>query len=121
MDYLVALLLSVVAVELLLRIPLPATARNLMAASRNSLRVIQSKRIPDEKKQRFLLAYSGRSFLHTFLLAVEMGAILLAVGGGFWLLASLLKRDMDLLYRPVFLIAMTVFSIMYALVRKRLA
>ncbi len=121
MSFIVALLLSVLAVEILFRIPLLTTARNVMAASRNSLRVIQSKRIPDEKKQKYILAYSGRSFVNTFLLAVELGVILLAVGGVFWVFAKLLKLDMGLIYDPAFLVAMTVFSVVYAIVRKRFA
>ncbi len=118
MSYLVAIFLSVLTVELFFRLPLLATARNVLAASRNSMRVIKSKHIPDEKKQKFLLAYSLQSFVYTVMLTLHLGIILLTVLGSFWLAGETLEIDV-VLYDPIFLLLMTTASTLYAILRKR--
>ncbi|MFW5870128.1 MAG: hypothetical protein ACOCVL_00540 [Candidatus Sumerlaeota bacterium] len=121
MAYLAAVILGVIAVEVLLRLPLVATSRNVLAASRNSMRVMRSKRLPDEKKQQFLLQYSWRSFVNTCLLTVQLFVLGLVVAIVFWIETRVFSLETTLIYETSFLVVTTVASIFYVVVRKRFA
>lgn len=119
MDYLAAAILGVIAVEVLLRLPIVATSRNVLAASRNSMRVMRSKRLPDEKKQQFLLQYSWRSFVNTCLLALQLSVLALMVAIVFWIETRIFSLETSLIYEAPFLIVTTIASLLYVFVRQR--
>ncbi len=114
-----AIIVGVLAVEILLRLSIIETARNVLAASQGSLRVIRSADIPDEEKQRFLLKNSWRSFSNTCMLALRLIIFAIGVVGIYWLCTKLFSLDNTLIYKTSFLVFTTTASIVYAIFRNR--
>ena len=119
MTYVSAIIVGVLAVEILLRLSIIETARNVLAASQGSLRVIRSADIPDEEKQRFLLKNSWRSFSNTCMLALRLIIFAIGVVGIYWLCTKLFSLDNTLIYKTSFLVFTTTASIVYAIFRNR--
>lgn len=119
MIYVSSVILGVIAVEILLRLSILATARNVLAASQNSLRVIRSTYMPEEQKQRILLQYSWRSFSNTCVLALQLIILAIGIAGMFWVLAKLFSIKNTMIYDASFLTTTTIASVVYAILRKR--
>jgi hypothetical protein len=119
LTYVSAIIIGVIAVEILLRLSIITSARDVLAASQNSLRVIRSTVMNDEQKQQFLLQYSWRSFSNTCMLALQLIILAIGVAGTFWLLTKLFSLENTLIYETSFLIFTTITSIVYAILRNR--
>jgi hypothetical protein len=123
MGILLASLLAIVAVEYFLRIPFAARGRALVATARKSARVVQSRRISDHWKEVVLLAYAGRTARHALVLAAMLfGCIALVVFPAIlldWLFAPD-PPTIDAFSSPVGLAAITLVSLLYIALRKRL-
>ncbi len=110
---------AVLVSELLLRLPLLAQVRHILAVTRKSAATIRSSRISDHWKERALPAYSvrmgARSLLFLLLLCVATSPVLavgLAAPGG-------PGRWFALLATPLAVAILCVASILYILLRTR--
>jgi hypothetical protein len=112
---------SVMASEVLLRLPLMDQVSVIVRTARSSSAILRSKRISDHWKETVLPAYSlrmaGRSFLFFLLLClvalpVALVGVVAPGGMGHWF---------ELLMRPFALAILCISSILYILVRTRLA
>ncbi|GGY56926.1 hypothetical protein [Parvularcula lutaonensis] len=88
---LVVAVLTVISVELFLRLPILATIGTVSGSARRSFEVIRAKAISDHWKEQVLPAYSGRMMAGTVRLAVLLvlmftpfilAGILSSLGGG---------------------------------------
>lgn len=112
---------SVMASEVLLRLPLMDQVSVIVRTARNSSAILRSKRISDHWKEAVLPAYSlrmaGRSvffLLMLCLVALPVALVGVVAPGG-------LRHWIELLTRPFALAIMCICSILYILVRTRLA
>lgn len=119
MTYLVAVILGVVAVELFLRLAMIKPAKDVMTTSQDSLKIIRAPDMSDDEKQSALLKNSGWIFFKTGMLALRIIILGLGVVGLFWIIARLFSLDFSLIYKISFLIAITIASIFYAIIRSR--
>lgn len=112
---------AVVTSELFLRLPLMRQVSIIMGTARRCAATLRSKRISDHWKEVALPAYSlrvaGRSIIFFLLLCVAVVPVvmigLLAPGG--------LHVWLELLMRPFAIAVLCVGSILYTIVRARLA
>jgi hypothetical protein len=79
MVYLAVSLITIVAVELFLRLPLAHLARELALILHKVTRVITSRAISDHWKEKVLLRYAGSIALTTLKIGAIIGGIGLAV------------------------------------------
>jgi hypothetical protein len=79
MVYLAVALITIVAVELFMRMPLARLARELATVLHKVTRVITSRAISDHWKEKVLLRYAGGIALITLKIGAIIGAIGLAV------------------------------------------
>jgi hypothetical protein len=112
---------AIVASEFLLRLPLMDQVSVIVGTARRSAATMRSKRISDHWKEAVLPAYSlrmaGRSvffFLLLCLVALPVALIGVMAPGG-------LDHWLELLMRPFAIAVLCICSILYILVRTRLA
>ena len=79
MVYLAVSLITIVAVELFLRLPLARLVRELAAVLQKVTRVITSSAISDHWKEKVLLHYAGSIALTTLRIGAVLGGIGLVV------------------------------------------
>jgi hypothetical protein len=79
MVYLAVSLITIVAVELFLRLPLARLVRELAAVLQKVTRVITSSAISDHWKEKVLLRYAGSIALSTLRIGAVLGGIGLVV------------------------------------------
>lgn len=119
-DVVLLLIAAALASELLLRLPLTAQVRHLLAATRKSAATIRSSRISDHWKERALPAYSLRMGMHSvlfFLLLCVVASPVVAMG----LAASDgMDRWLGLLTRPRAIALLCAGSMLYIVARVRL-
>jgi hypothetical protein len=112
---------AVLASEILVRLPLMQQLSVVVGTARRSAATVRSKRISDHWKQAVLPAYSlriaARSLSFFLLLCLVLSPLalvgLLAPGG--------LANWLDLLIRPFAIAVLCICSILYILVRTRMA
>jgi hypothetical protein len=121
MNWALAALVSVLFVEVFIRLPLNATIASLLSTMRKSLRVLQSARISDHWKERALRAYSGHSLIGSLKLAALLFIALIpavvAVVAADYFGAGL----QGFLLSPLGILWSTVVAIIYVHLRSRLA
>lgn len=79
MVYFSATLVTILAVEMLFRLPLKRLVARLIASNRKVVRVVLSNAISDHWKQKVLLAYSSEIALITLKIAAIIGGVALVV------------------------------------------
>ncbi|SRR6056297_588248 len=123
MIYLALCIICMIAVELFILVPIEKPVQQLVAASRNSAKVVASSRMSDRRKEKILPKYAIRiagSTLKAFLMLV-------LVVGSVWIAALLLqyllpleRSIIDFLVSWEGLLLATIVSFAYWQVRKRL-
>jgi hypothetical protein len=123
MAYLLVALVTILAVELLLRLPLLAEVRNLSALLQKVTRIVSSKRISDHWKEKVLLVYARNLAILTLkLAAVLLGTGLAVVVGSIaldWIVKSQVST-VEYLMTPQGIGLATIVSILYFVLRRRL-
>jgi hypothetical protein len=124
MVYLAVALITIVAVELFLRLPLARQARELTATLHKVTRVITSSAISDHWKEKVLLRYSGSIAMTTLKIGAIIGGIGLAIFV-LCLLADMLPglgpSSLEVFASWTGIGLATVVSTLYYLARSRLA
>lgn len=123
MIYLALCIICIIAVELFILVPIEKPIQQLVAASRNSAKVVASSRMSDRRKEKILPKYAIRiagSTLKAFLMLV-------LVVGSVWIAALLLqyllpleRSIIDFLVSWQGLLLATIVSFAYWQGRKRL-
>ena len=113
------LVVSVLAVECALRLPLLSAGARIAEVSRKAGRVMTSSAISDHWKEKVLLVYAGRTFRNVGLFLVCLAA-LLAVVGGVSAIASIIQPGfLGFLTGWVGLAASFVFATIWAVIRPK--
>ena len=123
MNYVGCLLISVLAVEVLLRIPILPTVSSMHGTALRSLKVVTSKTISDHWKEKAVLAYSKAIAVATVKLALYFSAAIIVLWSAAYLLDKFADRQssfLTFLVSSAGLIATTGFSLAYVLLRPRL-
>jgi hypothetical protein len=121
MPWLRILVSAVVASELLVRFPLIPALGRARAAADKSGRLLRSKRVSDHWKERMLPVYAGaiarNSLIFFGLLCVAILPVIL-IGYGY---PGGLTAWLSVLMKPVSIALLCALSILYLIVRTRLA
>lgn len=119
MTFVYALIAGIGFVEILLRSPATRETRQLGSIGKRVVHVLGSKHISDHWKERVLLAYSGRIFKSTILIAISLIAAFVPL-----MLLLVLSRAtgtplLDFSLSITGIIYLTVVSTAYAVFRSR--
>lgn len=118
----IALVLTVFAIECFFRLPVVKHFKMLMQCSNKALRVITSKRISDHWKERILLVYARKMALHSIVMGLGMvTCILLILVPAYlldiWLL--LIPSIMDVFISPAGLFGISIAAIFYLMLKRK--
>ena len=69
MTWIITILCTCIFVELLIRLPVETTIQNISQIGQKSIKILASKRISDNWKEKIFAAYSGKLLKQTLLLA----------------------------------------------------
>lgn len=78
MTWLAVGIVTILLVEVFLRLPLISTARKVLHIGQKASHIMRAKRVSDHWKERAVQAYSGRLLKASFLLIAGLGAIFFA-------------------------------------------
>ena len=123
MIYLSAAITCVVLVELFIAVPMMAAIQVLLHNSNRATKVVSSPKISDHWKEKVLVRYALNIMMSSFKIAFWLFFVLALGGGASLLLDMLLKPEISTLTWLATMqgiIAATVFSIVYFMVRSRL-
>lgn len=115
-------LLSVLAVEFLLRMPLIAYTSNLIELYKKSLRVVLSRRISDHWKEKVLLKYSVRILKQVIYLALLFIAFFIIIVLPAYIIdyfISVSPSAMESLTSMTGIVSMSLASIIYLVLRQK--
>ena len=79
MDLIAACLLSIIAIEVLFRLPILAHAKMVVSIFRKSVSVISSKTMSDHRKEALLLSYARNTIRQTFVLLLLLLCLILVI------------------------------------------
>ena len=113
------LISTLIVVELFLRLPLIAHAKELADTLQKSLKVLKSPRISDHWKEKTLQAYSLRLFKHSIVVFLLLVAALSPFAAIDYLAARSGNAIAPLLESIEGLIVSTLFAIAYFVIRQR--
>jgi len=122
MAYFLAIVVTVIVVELFCRLPLIGLVNQLVGTLNKASRVILSHSISDHWKEKVLLVYSGRIALTSIKITMVLtGVVLVAIGISEVLDSVFALSDpiLDLLMSGLGASLAALVSILYLLVRSR--
>jgi hypothetical protein len=121
MSLLIATLLSLLAIECLIRLPIIKHGKHLLNTANKSVNILISRKISDHWKEKVLLHYSRKLILHTMMLISIMGLILIIILLPAWILDKFFIDELHIIesFSSLWgLLSISAGALIYILIRK---
>ncbi len=121
MSFLIAVLMSLLAIEIFIRLPFIKYGKQLLNTANKSVNVLISRKISDHWKEKVLLYYALKLLLHTITLTSMLGFILIIIFLPAWILDQLFINELHIIESFLSLsglLSMSTAALIYILIRK---
>lgn len=121
MTLLITTLLSLLAIEIFIRLPFIKHGKQLLNIANKSVSVLISRRISDHWKEKVLLYYAQKLISHTITLTSMLGFILIMILLPAWILDQLFINELYIIesFSSLYgLLSMSAAASIYILIRK---
>jgi hypothetical protein len=110
---------TVLSSEMVLWLPLPYTAKTLLGTLQKSKKILLSKHVSDDRKEKIIPFYALRIFKNSLFLPLLIAVLLSPIMLVSWMLAPSFISAVTSLTQPFMLLIMIFTSALYLMIRMR--
>jgi hypothetical protein len=110
---------TVLSSEMVLWLPLPYTAKTLVVTLQKSQKILLSKHVSDDRKERIIPFYAFRIFKNSLFLPLLIAVLISPIMLVSWLLAPSILSAVTSLAQPFMILIMIFTSALYLMIRMR--